>query len=528
MKKYFRQGVRRAGLVVAITAMASLMVGARRSDGPCGMSPRRVEAPQQGIGGALRFAYSATSTHSLGRPLFFEAGNFERAPETAMFWYGDDHSRLVVLENALPVTGGRLSTGRWAEYKFGSQFSDGAVIPILPFPAATVRSVDIGLCSAEQPWTNPQGCGTADDMVRQLETINERVGLPFAPPIPGVGFCGEPGARITSRPGTARWSVEMGTPNGTPLGTQDLFCVEFGISLTTQLDCFATYGPLLLGCVYDGWTVRACGEFGTRLVDGVHRDPVFNLRSFESNPGEGRSNGARVCGFPADLTIAGGVVNDQIRSTLVGGINNGLQRAVTRRDLELPGDPIPGTCSSTLGPTARSNCARPAAGRTPNQECAFFLTGDPNSTAVRSSCEARRSGVSCTTNRDCGAGSGRRCEIVGRCLTDGFGSGPCFENADCQSGQCIITQSECVDSEPVCYWNVEVDRVETLPSGLQVVIAEDLADETAQVFQNRAVLGLLSRPDDNGNSVCRPGTALPFGGVSASGVLGPAMGAPIP
>lgn len=526
MKKYFRQGVRRGGLVVAITAMASLMIGARRSDGPCGMSPRRVEAPQQGIGGALRFAYSATSTHSLGRPLFFEAGNFERAPETAMFWYGDDHSRLVVLENALPVTGGRLSTGRWAEYKFGSQFSDGAVIPILPFPAATVRNVDIGLCSAEQPWTNPRGCGTADDMMRQLETINERIGLPFVPS-PILGFCGAPEARITSRPGTARWAVELGTPNGTPLGTQDLFCVDFGITLTTQLDCFSALGfPSFLGCIYDGWTVRACGEFGTRLVDGVHRDPVFTLRSFESNPGSGSGNGARVCGFPADLTIAGGVVNDQIRNTLVNGINDGLQRAVTRRDLELDGDPIPGTCSSTFGFVSRSNCARPAAGRTPNQECAFFLTGDPNSTAVRSSCEARRSGVSCTTNRDCGAGSGRRCDIVGRCLTDGFGSGPCFEDADCQSGRCIITQAECVDSEPVCYWNVEVDRVETLPSGLQVVIAEDLADETAQVFQNRAVLGLLSPA--NGNGVCRPNTPPPFVGSSASGVLGPATGAPIP
>jgi hypothetical protein len=429
-----------------------------------------------------------------------------------------------VVDTALPVAGGRIATGRWAEYAFGAQFPGGLVAPNVDFPAATIRSVDIGLCSAAQAWTSPNGCGTADQMMRQLETLNTSRGLTLGW-LPGLGACFDSEVGLTGRPGTQRWSVELGTPNGTPIGTQDLFCVEFGLNVSTQATCFSAAGfPSPLGCVYDAWTVRACGEFGTRLVDGVHRDPTFTLRSFESVPGPGHSNGAAVCTFPVDLSVAGGFIESEIRKTLVDGINASLRSATTRREFEAGEDVTPHTCSAPFGITLRSRCATPDNGWTPDQDCADFLTGDPNSTAVRSTCEARRSGVACASDVDCNPSAGRRCDIVGHCLTDGFGSGPCVQDTDCQSGQCVITHAECVDSEAVCYWNVEVDRVETLPSGLQVVIAEDAADETFPVVSHDPYV--FSQLIEDG--ICRPSALSPFGGVSASGTLGPASGAPIP
>ena len=501
------------------------MVGARRTDGACGTNPRRVEATQGEIGGTLRFSQNRTATHSLGRGLFFEAGTFAGRPEGTIFWYGDDHSRLVALDTALPLAGGRVSTGNWAEYAFGASFlPNGAVLPILPFPAATIRSVDIGLCSSAQAWTSPNGCGTADTMMRQIEALDTTQAFRIPDYIPGLGFCVNTSVSAAARPGTARWAVEMGTVDATPLRSQDRFCVEFGLDLRTALDCVG-FIPQRLGCQYDEWTVRACGEFGTRLVDDVHRDPIFTIRSFESNPGPGTGHDTRLCAFPADLTLVRDIVETQIRDTLVGGINAGLRGATVRRELETSAPMMtPGTCSAPITTALRSNCARPQNGWTPNQDCAEFVTGDPDSTSVRTSCEIRGSGAACATDADCAVvGALRRCEIQGRCASDGLGNPSCTTDADCQSGRCIVTRSECIDRQPVCYWNVEVDRVETLPSGLQVVIAEDEADETFQAFSALSALPFLQE-----DGICRPPVPPPFEGGSAIGVLGPASGAPIP
>ena len=267
--------------------------------------------------------------------------------------------------------------------------------------------------------------------------------------------------------------------------------------------------------------MRVCGEFGTTSPDGVHRDLNFTVRSFDSNPGPGRPNGfPRICGFPVDVGPYQSFLENTIRDTLVNGVNDTLRNSVVQREVPAPGDAIPGTCSSTLGGVVRrSRCANPAPGLTPDQDCLQFLTGDPNSTAIRARCEARSTGVSCTLDSDCGGSrsqTGRRCVIEGFCADQRAFT----TDANCDDQPCNIRFSECVDAEPVCYWNAEVDGVEILPSGLNVVLAEDEGDATFQMLRR---LGIVEA-----SGFCREPMIPSFIGVAASGVLGPASGAPLP
>ena len=85
------------------------------------MDPRRVEGLGNEVDGALRFDRTSTTTHSVGRPLIYEAGTYTSPLTEQVLWYGDDHSRLVVLGSALPLRGGRATSGPWAEYAWGSQ-----------------------------------------------------------------------------------------------------------------------------------------------------------------------------------------------------------------------------------------------------------------------------------------------------------------------------------------------------------------------------------------------------------------------
>lgn len=118
----------------------------------------------------------------------------------------------------------------------------------------------------------------------------------------------------------------------------------------------------------------------------------------------------------------------------------------------------------------------------------------------------------------------RTCEIDRRCGGSPFES-VCQTDADCAQTQlhCLPWRGECVDSEPVCYWNAELDRIETLPSALEVVLADDPSDETFLAFRTIGVLGALQA-----TGMCRPTSLAAFGGVAAQGVLGPAPGGALP
>ncbi len=477
-------------------------------------------------------ARAATSTHSLGRPLWYEPGTFSTAPTEGLSWFGDDHSRLVVLESALPVgSGGRAATGRWAEYRWGIQQFPGLVVAPLDFSPSTIRSVDIGFCSRGQRWSDASGCGIADQLVRQIEQVDFPIPIiPTPVTIPGVGECFGTGS-ASAIPG-ATWAVEIGTRIAAPGLADDQLCVDFGITVDSSIDCFSPLGFfVLLGCVYDA-TARACGSFGVRAVDADHNDPRFTLRSLTIDYGDGRGNGPRVCSFPANIETFRSLVEPIVRSALEDGVNGALNGAVQQREFSLPGQGIAGTCNSEPGNIAfRSNCATPEpATLTPDQDCRQFLTGDPNSTAVRSSCEIRR-GPPCLVQNDCGgstAQTGYTCVTLSRCggVTSGI---PCTADEDCEDQQfptCAPVGGRCVDAEPLCYWNAEVDRIETLPSRLEIILADTEADETAVAFAETGALPLLQLEAAN---VCRPSDLGAFSGAAdVSGALEPAPGAPIP
>jgi hypothetical protein len=542
--------------------MASLMVGARRSDGACGTDPRRVEGLED-IGGTLRFSRTATTTHSLGRPLLFEPGTFAAAPSEGLLWYGDDYSRLVVLASALPLAGGRATAGAWAEYAWGAQELEpgvplvGLVVPTLPFPVSTVRSVDIGACSQHQVWTDPAtGCGLADQVLRTVEGFGLTIPAPLPPVIiPGIETCVAV-AEVGGRPG-GTWAVEIGTPSISPVGSSDRLCVDLPVRASTSLDCAALLGiPVLLGCAYGEASVQACGAFGMRSTGDGHFDPTFTLSSFRFDPGPGAPNGPRICEFPARIDEYRRVITDALRGVLPSAVAGAIQGALVQRETSFPTAAPSGTCTAPPGTLAfRSECAQPATGLTPDQACALFVTGDPMSTAVRATCEARGSGISCTQQSDCGGtvmATRRRCETDRRCGGSPFGSS-CQSDSDCVDPQlppgdpglsCLVWRGECVDSEPVCYWNVEADRIETLPSALEIVLADETTDETYVAFSTIGVLPLLEAsavcrravpPECGPEGECAPGLACidevcvpPFAAVAASGTLGPSLGAPFP
>lgn len=165
-------------------------------------------------------------------------------------------------------------------------------------------------------------------------------------------------------------------------------------------------------------------------------------------------------------------------------------------------------------------------------ELSDLRAGDP----IRAFLEGRgtdyevRSGPECLTRRDCGpeTSTGYTCIMVSRCggVTSGI---PGTSDEDCAEQQfptCEPVGGRCVDAEPMCYWNAEVDRVEALPSRLEVVLAEDETDETAVAFAQTGALPLLQLDAAN---ICRSPELGPFSGApDFSGALGPALGAPIP
>ncbi len=486
------------------------MVGARRSDGACGTDPRRVESGEP-IGGALRFSRSSTSTHSVGRALVFEPGTFEAAPQS-IEWYGDDHSRLVLVDTPLPIAGGRISSGSWAEFPWGTQnLADGVLFIGAPLAQgiSTVRSVDIGLCSQHERWTNAANCGIADRLTTLADTLVAPFDIP-GPVFPGLE-CFRFGLNGSGIAGAAR---------------SDRFCATASLRLSSVLDCFvSSVGfPVFAGCTYDRVDVSMCGDFGTRPASGGFRDLVFNLREFDLVPvGSQRpTDDFRFCGGPADLGLYLDIVRNEIRDAIVGGLNDGLAAASVRREFSVDPPAPPGSCSGPLGTyVLNSGCATPSAGLTPDQDCMAFVAGDPSFTGIRARCEARRTTVACAVDSDCGGETRtlRRCDLRRRCQgLQGLGA-ECTSSANCGNQEsCVVVSGTCVDSEPVCYWNIEADRVEMLPSGLQIVLAEDEADPTYTAFSRLAGAGIVGVLENQG--VCRGDTLPIYSGADATGVLG--------
>lgn len=512
--------------------MAALMVGARRTDGACGTNPRRIESPEP-IGGTLRFSRTATTTHSVGRGLAFEPGMFAAAPLN-VFWHGDDHSRLVLVDTALPPGGGRLASGNWVEIEWGDQgLGDFVVTPTwLNQGAATIRSVDIGLCSQHEAWTNPAtGCGLADRLVRAAESFAFLM-VPPPPVVPGLGLCVLT-VEAAGLPG-ATWSYPLGTPTAFPQGTSDLLAARFSIRLSTSGTCLTEIGvPILFGCIYDSVIISFDGSFGTRRDGTGYRDPLFRLGAFDievATPGRPQSD-LHLCSFPAAIEPYMGLLGDAVRGEITGALDSGLRGAVTQRELSLTTAAPPGSCDGALGPTLdRSNCASPTGGLTPDQACAAFVTGNPFSTGIRARCEIRRTGVECRSDSECGGAPNRtvrRCQLDRRCAGPGATGSVCSSSADCQQGgDCVVVDGECIDAEPVCYWNVEANRVEMLPSGIEVVLAEDEDDPSYGAFSSIGGYGILGVLEEGG--VCRGEDPGPFHPPDASGVLGAAGGAPLP
>lgn len=318
----------------------------------------------------------------------------------------------------------------------------------------------------------------------------------------------------------------MGTPGGSPVGTSDQFCATASLQLSSTLDCFvsAVGFPVFAGCTYDRVDVSMCGDFGTRAVGGGFRDLVFNLRRFDVVPvgAQRPTDEFRFCGGPADLGLYLGIVRDQIRSAIVDGLNQSLAAASVRRELSIDPPAPPGSCSGPLGPyLANSGCATPPSGLTPDQACMSFVTGDPFFTGLRARCEARRTNVACAVDSDCGGATRtlRRCDVRRRCQgAQGLGA-DCTSNANCSNQEsCVVVSGSCVDSEPVCYWNIEADRIEMLPSGLEIVLAEDDADPSYTAFSNVSGGGILGALETTG--VCRADTVPTVTGPDATGVLG--------
>ncbi len=528
-KRFISRGV----AIVTVFAMATLVLGARRSDGACGMNPRRVEGIDEDIGGTLRFDRTSTTTHSVGRSLFYEPGVFSDPPHEALSWYGDDFSRLVVFEEALPVGGGRISTGRFAIYDWGTQSVGGVplvglVTPSLDFPARTIRSVDVGLCSQQAAWTSSDGCGIADRLLREASQSGFHLPAPFpSPPIPPLESCAMTVALVGRSGG--RWSVELGTRSSTPTRTDDRFCVELPLKFETTASCFFPF-PYFVGCVYDQMEAHVCGRFGTRDVGGGHRDPTFTIASFDFAMGPGRSHELLACAVPAEAGWMEGILRDRVRDTVSSAINEALASSAWQREFALPGSRIPGTCESRAGALFDSSgCATPRPGWTADQECRAFLIGDPDSQDIRATCEARRTSTICHQNSDCGLSrSLRTCDARNRCGGELSGA-LCNRDVDCNLHQppepvhCLPV-GVCVDSEPVCYWNAEIDRIETMPTGLEIVLAEDASDATYRTFSasdGRLVPIRLAR-------VCRSDPPVEFIGVTAAGLLGSYEGAVVP
>ncbi len=167
-----------------------------------------------------------------------------------------------------------------------------------------------------------------------------------------------------------------------------------------------------------------------------------------------------------------------------------------------------------------SNCDDADTQAQRDDNCHFFATGlriadtPTGEPLVRARCEARTRGR-CVGRADCGRLE--ECVGIGECAVSGA---ICTSDAGCVSvpGDRCTLVGLCRDARPVCYWNVEVDRVEMMPSGLEVVIAEDDLDPSllALTMYNPAVRGAL----------CRPAVVPDFEPLGvASGVLGPAPGA---
>jgi hypothetical protein len=81
-----------------------------------------------------------------------------------------------------------------------------------------------------------------------------------------------------------------------------------------------------------------------------------------------------------------------------------------------------------------------------------------------------------------------------------------------------------LDEDPMCYWNIEADRIEMLPSRLEIIIAEDAGDPSVIALDN--VLGHVGAGalgfELGSETFCRNGNLEPFINTgNVSGVLGP-------
>ncbi len=341
-------------------------------------------------------------------------------------WRGDDHSRLVTFDTALPlystIDNAYVIEWPWGPGNTGERFVVGGS------PGMAVMNIDIGFCSVTAQWHR-----TADLIGPDGELL-AKAGCDVADQIGLQAQSGIVAALATSN----SVAFPVGTPQfETRFGVTNNGVRPFGeLCIRTMVDLVIL--ALVVNCQYPTVSIDFCGTFQMATAVDEKGYPLPERRDgrfavsrvgVDLGPRQSFGNFGPGCAASDDGDLVSRIVAG-VRERVPAAIGTAFNASLWVREVPNGSAPfVKGSCSREYLPPFgyESGCA---AAPDPEQDCHDFANGAGND-YVRTSCEQR-------------AGDPRR----------------------------------------LCYWNIEAERVEMMPSRLEVVVAEDDLDSTVQALDH--------------------------------------------
>lgn len=334
-------------------------------------------------------------------------------------------------------------------------------------------------------------------------------------PFPGIDAVGGVVVHATSA-GETTWELQLGaTASGR---SNDRICFDTTIALSAEATLIAGPSPVFLGCGWPGVTLHTCGVFETTPA-GAIRLPRFRTTELDVVLGSRGDTLGRICGPPIPDVLTPGFLGDLLSDELEGAITAEVRALTQQRGLSSGGLEFVPNCGDWGVDAA-----------TRNQACMEWVTSNrertlglsPDLLAAR--CDTVETTDRCRRNSDC-PGLGRFCSgPPGLC--EGTGASCDVDNNECPPlvnvpeprCQPLGGSGICADHSPTCHWNIGVDRIESMPSGIEVIVAEDELDAFAIATEFNPLLVLAGLR----NQICRNAATAPLfrPGGDVSGTLG--------
>jgi len=230
--------------------------------------------------------------------------------------------------------------------------------------------------------------------------------------------------------------------------TNDDFCVL--MSLHVEIDFSYTLPGPQGFCRFRDLGIELCGRFelASRRDRSAPwaRDGRFVLTEHYVAMGKAETDFPYIC-YDAMRTRLEAELLEAIPAQVPPHMSQAFNASLWIRELpDFNRTYVPGRCAQPADALVESRCGRERSWGAQQASCREFVLGDPESELpVRTWCGRRRN-----------------LNPVG---------------------------VEVLDERPMCYWNVEADRIEMLPSRLEVILAEDDRDPLPAVLDRLAAAG---------------------------------------